>query len=393
MSEIDRLIGELEARLDALVQAALARIDERWPGWSADTAFSRDQIREFGQRTILAQLFAFRGESLPETCPELDAAAARMVARVGELESFLSGYRAVQATLWKAWFELVEDSDLDGSERREALTRGSDFFFRYADVLSDQVTAVYREESLRRRGDGRQRRFQAIKALLEGDPSGVQGSTGVLDLELRQHHLGLVAWGKTGEEAARELASMLGRPLLLVAPVSGTWWGWISGTRPLEPEATRAIERFQPPSGASLSIGTEEYGEVGFRVTHRQAQRARLLAPTTGPSITLYSDVAIEALATESAEEARNFVSRELGAINDESAVSRRIRETLAAYFAAEHNAASAAAILGVHQQTVANRLRAAEERLGHPIGARRIELELALRLRRSLANPEAQDG
>jgi DNA-binding PucR family transcriptional regulator len=52
---------------------------------------------------------------------------------------------------------------------------------------------------------------------------------------------------------------------------------------------------------------------------------------------------------------------------------------------AAEHNAASAAAALGVHQQTIANRLRAAEERIGHPVAARRIELETAMRLRASL--------
>ena len=100
-----------------------------------------------------------------------------------------------------------------------------------------------------------------------------------------------------------------------------------------------------------MALGLDEFGEHGFRTTHRQAQRASLLAPTAEPSLTLYSDVAIEALAAENPEEARNFVSRELGAIDDESANSRRIRETLAAYFAAEHNAASAAASLGVHSK------------------------------------------
>jgi len=51
----------------------------------------------------------------------------------------------------------------------------------------------------------------------------------------------------------------------------------------------------------------------------------------------------------------------------------------------ASPTAASAAATLGVHQQTVANRLRAAEERLGHSVGSRRVELEIALRLRAAL--------
>jgi DNA-binding PucR family transcriptional regulator len=57
------------------------------------------------------------------------------------------------------------------------------------------------------------------------------------------------------------------------------------------------------------------------------------------------------------------------------------LRKTLHAYFATGQNAASAAAVLGVHEKTVSNRLRAIEEHLGHPIEARRAELELALRL------------
>ena len=99
----------------------------------------------------------------------------------------------------------------------------------------------------------------------------------------------------------------------------------------------------------------------------------------------------VEALISENQEEACNFVARELGELNEETTSSRRIRETLAAYFASEHNAASAAAKLGIHQQTVANRLRAAEERLGHQIGTRRLELELALRLRRTIGERQAE--
>jgi hypothetical protein len=45
------------------------------------------------------------------------------------------------------------------------------------------------------------------------------------------------------------------------------------------------------------------------------------------------------------------------------------------------HNAAATAAALGVHEQTVAKRLRAAEDRLGHTISSRHAALEIALRL------------
>ena len=189
-----------------------------------------------------------------------------------------------------------------------------------------------------------------------------------------------------GADATRELAAALERRLLLVSPLAQSWWGWISSSRPFESTDERIITRYSPPSEAGIALGLPGFGEPGFRATHRQAQRARWFAPPDPSTLIRYADVAVESLASENREEARTFVERELGAINDDSAASTRIRDTLSAYFAAEHNAASAAATLGVHQQTVANRLHAAEDRLGHPIGSRRVELEVALRLRAALA-------
>lgn len=381
MSEFERLVGEMEARVDALVDSTLERIGQRFPNWATGTAFSRDQVRRLTREAIQAQLHDFRRDTLPPECPPFAAVAARAVARVGELETFANGFRSAQAALWQAWFNLIEDSGLQGAARRDLLSRGSDFFFRYADLLTDYVTQVHGEEHSRLLSNGSQRRFSAVRSLLEGDPA----SAASIDFDLHRHHLGLIAWGEAGEKAARGLASILTRPLLLIAPLPGTCWGWISGTRPLAEVERRALSAFRPPERSGVALGLDEYGEQGFRTTHRQAQRARLLAPADDPSLTLYADIAVEALASENPQEARNFVAREIGPIDDDSTTSRRIRETLTAYFAAEHNAASAAASLGVHQQTVANRLRAAEERLGHPISARRVELELALRLRRSL--------
>ena len=381
MSEFERLVGEMQGRVEALVDATLERVGQRFPDWAAESAFSLHQIRKYAREAIDAELSDFGRETLPVTCPESAALAARAVARTGELEAFANGYRSLQAALWEAWFGLVEDSPLQGAERRDLLSRGSDFFFRYADLLGDYVTQVYREEAGRLHANGTHRRFNAVKALLDGDPASLAG----MDFDLRRHHLGLIAWGPDGQRAARDLAAALGRPILIVAPIPTTHWAWVSGTRPFEAAERRAIASFQPAPRAGIALGLEEFGEHGFRATHRQAQRARLLAPSTEPSLTLYSDVAVEALASENAEEARNFAARELGAVGDDSATSRRIRETLVAYFAAGHNAASAAARLGVHEQTVANRLRTAEELLGHPIGTRRVELEVALRLRASL--------
>jgi DNA-binding PucR family transcriptional regulator len=101
--------------------------------------------------------------------------------------------------------------------------------------------------------------------------------------------------------------------------------------------------------------------------------------------VTHYGEVALEALAAGDPDEARAFVVRELRGLEGDDARARRLRETLRAWFAAGQNAAATAAALGVHEQTVAARLRAVEERTGAPPAARRAELETALRLREYL--------
>lgn len=391
MGQFERLVDELIARVEGLTEELMRRLGERSPGWEVESAFSRRQAMAVARASLESQLRAFRRDELPQSAPETDAAAARALARVGELRLFAPGYRAAQLVLWETWFGLVEDDDgLNPAERRALLARGSSFFFRYADLLSDQVAAIYREERGALGAGNGERRFRAVRALLVDEPPTVPSPD--LDLDLDQRHLGLVTWGPGGDTAARELAARLARPLLLVAPLERIWWGWISGRQPFEPAELRVIETFEPAPGAGLAMGLQEFGARGFRASHRQAQRARMFATPGTSTLTRYADVAVEAIASENEEEARSFVERELAAIGDDSTTSRRIRETIAAYFAAGHNAASAAATLGVHEQTVANRLRTAEERLGHPIGARRVELELALRLRVSLMR-DTQDS
>jgi DNA-binding PucR family transcriptional regulator len=69
------------------------------------------------------------------------------------------------------------------------------------------------------------------------------------------------------------------------------------------------------------------------------------------------------------------------------------LRETLRAYFSAEQNASSAAAALGVHQQTITNRLHAIEAQLGYPPSLRRAELEAALRIEDLFGGRSERDG
>ena len=386
---LDDLVASMEGSLDALVDSILERVRETGSGWMLDNVFLWEEIEEFARISVRTQLGGLRHGLLPEACPPVDAAAAEATAKVGELKALLNGYRICQMTLWETWHDLIDNGALaDQKARNELLRHGSEYFFRYAGLLSDYVTDIYQHELERGARSGEQRRFDAIRDFLEGKP--LVDSPPELDLE--RHHLGFVAWGEGGRELARDLASALGRPLLIYSVLNQSWWGWLSGSRPLTAAQERHLLDPEPPERGGIALGLEAFGESGFTATNRQALRARWVARKTNRRVVRYADVAVEALASENLADARAFVARELRGIEDDSKSSRERRETIAAYFAAEHNAASAAATLGIHQQTVANRLRAVEEQLGHPVGARRVELELALRLRSCLGR-EAPSG
>jgi PucR C-terminal helix-turn-helix domain len=374
--EFMRLVAELETRLDFLAAEGLEAMRGRMPRWISETDAIWQQIGECIRGTLRTEWAAFRDGVLPGRLPDIDATMIVMAARVGDLNSLQAGYRFAQMALWGSWFELVEASVAAGPLKRELLRHGSQYFFQYADLVSRYMAEGYQRGIERAAASGEHHRFQAIKSLLEGDPL----AHSHVDVDLNQHHLGLVVWGEGGDEAVRLLARELDRRALLTQRLHHNWWGWLSGTSPLDSHQERMLTGFNAGGGIRIAFGLEGYGEPGFRATNHQALRAQWVAPA-GAATIHYEDVAVEALATEAQNDARAFVRRELRGIDDPSGSSDRLRQTLDAYLAAELNAASAAASLGVHHQTVANRLRTIEERLGHPVGPRHLELAMALRL------------
>jgi hypothetical protein len=343
------------------------------------------RIREFSEESILGEYACFRADSIPDACPARDAEGTREVARLGlPLDWLFLGFRVGHRCHWEAWSDLVETRVHDPARRRELLERGSGFFFDYVERLTSLVAEEYERERQRNLRDDGERRGLLVYELLQGaevDPES-------LGWPLDHNHLGVLAWAEGGDEAAREFGAMLGRPVMVIAAgVEGSWFAWVSGKRQLTDDDDRRIAEFRPNRGR-LALGLEAAGAQGFRLTNRQARRAGWVAWYTDSPLTRFQDVALEALAIEDAESARAFVATELDGLDDDSTRSTRLRETLVAYFNADQNAAAAAASLGVHQQTVANRIRAVEELLGEQVPSRRAELDLALRLRRCFEKP-----
>lgn len=87
------------------------------------------------------------------------------------------------------------------------------------------------------------------------------------------------------------------------------------------------------------------------------------------------------AIATADADQARDFVRRELGRLAEDSDEARRLAATLRVYLDEGSSARRAAKRLGVHENTIKNRIRTAEEQLGHPVTSRLAEMLVTLRL------------
>jgi DNA-binding PucR family transcriptional regulator len=98
--------------------------------------------------------------------------------------------------------------------------------------------------------------------------------------------------------------------------------------------------------------------------------------------VTLYDRVALTALACADLDHARDFMNSELGALVAEDAGTNRLASTLMVYLEERSSPRRAAERLGVHENTIPNRIRAAQALLPRPIEERVPELLVALRLR-----------
>jgi hypothetical protein len=212
-----------------------------------------------------------------------------------------------------------------------------------------------------------------------------------LGYELDRWHLALVGSGEGVEAVIADLAKRH-HALTLVMHVDGDVWAWVGARRPLPRALEGRTRRHAMPEGTRLSFGDPAPGPEGFRSSHEQAREAHRIASGGSRTVVTFDEVALEALALRDESSARSFVARELGELAESSNRMDTLRGTLRAYFASGQNAAAAAALLAVHEQTIAYRLRAIEEALGRPIRTRRAELEVALRVRETLEAAPAID-
>lgn len=304
------------------------------------------------------------------TIPPLPAellAQARLAARhqVG-LDAVLRGY-VVGSTLMDDF--ILEECD---GASAQALMRSRALAL---DRLLSRISTEYESERRTREGSRETRALEGVRSLLRGEPSTGTG----FDYDLGDNHIGLVARGSDSKGMIRAVARSLDSRLLLVAVDSDNVWAWLGRRGALHAEEVQVTIASERQQGVSIGLGESANGITGWRHTHRQARASLPVALRSATGLARYADVCLIASAIQDDLLRSSLHALYLQPLLAAPNGQRAYVETLRAYFAADRNGASAASSLGVSRQTVVNRLRAVEERLGCSLSSCASAVELAL--------------
>jgi DNA-binding PucR family transcriptional regulator len=313
------------------------------------------------------------------------------------VDSLLRAYHIGQGTFFRRWAVKAHETLVDPKDLTEAIEVGANWTFDYVDRLSDGLVQRYSEERERWVRSAAAVRSQVIDALLAGEPLDAERASSRLGYELGRNHLAFAIWTDAPHErgdvalamierAAVQLVSSLGMSTPLLVPrgrlcVAG-WIGSRGDTHIVDLERARVDVRSFPTVLAAF--GSPGVGVAGFVRGHHEAFHARRIAQLTqqrAGTVTHYDAVALAALASTDVGEAREFVRAELGRLLGDDDQSVRLNATLRVYLEENMSPSRASRRLGVHENTITNRVRAAQELLPHPIEQRACELQVALRL------------
>jgi hypothetical protein len=303
------------------------------------------------------------------------------------LPALLRSYRLGHAWMWEYWSQELQERVEDSGELAAGQDQSSAFMFAYIDKVSDVLVEEFGTERERMMRGASQLRAETVRAILVGEPVDEEVASRRLGYELRRHHVALrIACAGSEvrglERAVGEAAAALGQgePLVIASGAArfDAWWG------SFDAPATDPLEDYEPPPGVWLAFGRPGEGVPGFRSSHAEAlQAARIasLVPVGGAAVTSYAKVELVTLLAGDLPRARAFVAGQLGPLASTDEPAERLRETVLAFLVSGGSATRVAKELYVHQNTVAYRVKRAEELLGRKVSERPIELSCALKL------------
>lgn len=314
------------------------------------------------------------GEAHCRQVPAIFHAQARLTARsTVSLDMTMRRYFAGYVLLGDFLMREADRCSLDGRVLQCIMRDTAAVFDRLISTIAEE----YQREARGLHSSPDERRAARVRALLSGDLLDAAD----IDYEFGEWHLGAVAIGDCALAALRDLAQSLDRRLLAVQSDDQVVWAWFGGRLAVEPDTLESVLLSVWPGQLTLALGESGRGLSGWRLTHRQAQAVLPVARRTGSGWVRYADAALLASFLQDDLLVSSLRERYLAPLAGERDGGSILRETLRAFFSADRNASSAAALLGVNRHTVTNRLRIVEERIGRSLTSAGAEIEAALRL------------
>ncbi|MEM9759738.1 MAG: helix-turn-helix domain-containing protein [Pseudomonadota bacterium] len=292
--------------------------------------------------------------------------------RNGTPEIVLNAYRAAQIVAWRAWMRLSFTLTDDKHELEQLLEFSAqqinDYSERSLRLLSDLVDQV-RAEFVSRSTD---RRFQTVQSVLRRELRELKPASSQLRYPLERSHQAIVIWSRSPDTDTRALEAAAdgveavsgSGATLRVDAKSSTIWLWI--TTRLAP--TTCFRDLDP--GVQLAIGPRKSGIEGFVESHERAVVAQriVLKAQRNDRVVRFEDIELAHLLLEQPQ-CNDFVRSTLGRLFDASVATQ---ESLRIYLEEGCNAAATSSRLGIHRNTLNQRLDRAKDLLPeHALSAR----------------------
>ncbi|HEY7257264.1 MAG TPA: helix-turn-helix domain-containing protein [Solirubrobacterales bacterium] len=368
------MAGGLRARRPEIEEALMTRVSRVGdPQESSDPEYSGG-LREAIGAALGYGIDALESEPGTAPIPAAILEQSRVAARTGiGVESVLrqcsAGYNVFNTFV----LEEAARAGLHGTVEFGRLVQAAGVELeRLLGAISDEHGNELRE----RREAPDSQRLERIERLLDGEMVDVSR----LHYEFNAFHIGAISVGKHARAAIDVLSRGLACELLLVRR-GETVWAWFGAGEEVEPETVGNLLAERWPPRLPLALGEPAHGIGGWRLSHRQARAAFAVALNGPEPVVRYAEVALLASALQDDLLTESLRQLYLAPLEHERDGGEVLRQTLRAYFDAGRNISAAAAALGANRNTVANRLRAVETRIGRSINACATELESALRL------------
>lgn len=319
--------------------------------------------------------------------PATAMAHTRHVARQGtDIDGLLRYYRLTHAHFWQWIMASPALSAVETDQHAVIIQELAAFSHRFIDIMSSQVTAELLAEQARTAQVHGGARERTLAALAAGEEVTTDEAAEILGISGEQHVVCVVSWMDTTsvDDPGLWLGDVAGTalPLVLRRPDEPTAWWLRTPSGGLDLEQLRAsIARGH--TGGRAAVGGAHAGVAGVRASYEEAVRARRVAELMpdGPAVVAFADIVMVDLLTRDLESARAFAQRELGGLATSDARDELLRHTVRTFFELQCAHASAAAALGVHRNTLRQRLERASERRGAGVATRQVELQAALLL------------